>query len=684
MKFTSIIKVLVLSISLTFHAVKSMGAIIAAEPLIQTLSFTSDPGGCNEIDLHFVPGDGSRRLVVACPDVPVTHFPADGVGYSAGSLFGSGSNLGNNNFVVYNSGGSQTTITGLDGGREYYFAIFELNGTGSNSNYLLTGYLETNEIAPGFTITVSSSSGDMCEDDSVKLEVHGALAYSWSPSGSLSSNSDSVVWATPSNTTQYTVVGFDTSSGCNDSKNITITVYSLPNVTLGNFSNRCENGSLVNLTSGSPSGGVYSGTGVSGTQFNPAVAGVGQHKITYTYSDIHGCASTDSSTITVLSAPVVSFSTLSDVCLDAPAFTLTGGSPSGGAYSGTGVSSGQFSPSNAGAGQWQIRYIYTDGSGCKDTAYSTEEVHELPVVDFATLSPVCLNVPPFNLTQGTPAGGIYTGIGVSNSQFSPLVSGAGTFIINYQYSDSNGCDDEDTSYITVNTLPSVNFSSLSPRCQNGGPLTLTGGSPGGGTYSGPGVGAGVFYSAVAGAGQHTITYTYTNPNNCSNNATQSITVNPKPLPDLGPDVIVCADGFAHLTAGNFTTYLWSTGANTSSINVDTLNRGLGTFPFSIIVTNSFSCSNRDTILVTFDNCTGVNNIVGSHNVTVFPNPSNTHFTISAEEKSDLSIYDLKGVLVFEIKNAPAIFTFGDELSAGAYMLTVKKNQSVINKLIIKN
>src|SRR5438128_1775108 len=82
---------------------------IAPEPTIQTFSFTATPGDCNEIDLDFIPGDGSRRIIICRPDAPVSKLPHDSVGYSAGSFFGTGSNLGENNFVVYNSGSSTST-----------------------------------------------------------------------------------------------------------------------------------------------------------------------------------------------------------------------------------------------------------------------------------------------------------------------------------------------------------------------------------------------------------------------------------------------------------------------------------------------------------------------------------------------------------------------------------------------
>ena len=658
---------------------------IASEPLIQTISFNASPGSCSEIDLSFVPGDGSRRIVIACANVPVSEFPVDAQGYSAGNIFGTGAHLGNGNYVVYNAGGTSTTITGLSGGTEYYFAIFELNGSGSNANYLLSGYLQENEIATGLSISVSSSSGDMCAGDSVQLEVHGAETYDWTPSGSLSSETDSVVWAKPNSTTQYSVEGSENASGCTDTKTLTITVYSLPNVTIGNYSNKCENGNIVTLNSGSPSGGTYSGTGVSGNTFSPENAGVGQHTITYTYVDIHQCSKKATTSILVINSPVVNFSTLNDVCFGASPFVLTGGSPVGGTYSGTGVSGGQFGPALAGIGTHSIRYIFTDGSGCSDTAFTNQVVHALPNVNFAPLQSVCLNNQSFVLTGGTPAGGTYTGTGVSNSQFFPLVSGTGTFLINYNYTDAFGCSDDDTSNIRVHSLPSVSFSNLNPVCQNTGPVVLSGGAPSGGVYSGTGVGGGIFYSGIAGAGQHTITYTYTNSNNCSNSSTEPITVHPKPNPNLGPDRTVCSDVTTNLSGGTFSGYTWSTGEHSQSIEIDTAGYGLGTFAFILNVASSFGCTNKDTILITFDGCNDIANFeINDNRLSIFPNPFTSQFTITTESGSRISLFNISGKLITEIKNAPSVFSLGENLPPGSYFIRMEKKDYVINKLILKN
>ena len=75
------------------------------------------------------------------------------------------------------------------------------------------------------------------------------------------------------------------------------------------------------------------------------------------------------------------------------------------------------------------------------------------------------------------------------------------------------------------TMPPVNLV-LSPDtvCINYTAYALTGGSPTGGTYSGPGVSAGNFDPGVAGVGLHNIIYTYADSNNCSNSDTVQIIV----------------------------------------------------------------------------------------------------------------------------------------------------------------
>ena len=129
-----------------------------------------------------------------------------------------------------------------------------------------------------------------------------------------------------------------------------ITVNAVPTVSMPPFSPVCVNGAVIPLNMGSPAGGTYSGVGVNGAGFTPSAAGVGTHVITYTYTNGAGCTASTSQPITVNALPTVTLANFAPVCLNTAVFALSGGSPTGGSYSGPGVSGGNFNPATAGVG----------------------------------------------------------------------------------------------------------------------------------------------------------------------------------------------------------------------------------------------------------------------------------------------------------------------------------------------
>ncbi|MBL4656817.1 MAG: hypothetical protein JKX73_02370, partial [Flavobacteriales bacterium] len=103
----------------------------------------------------------------------------------------------------------------------------------------------------------------------------------------------------------------------------------------------CVSGALETLT-GSPLGGVFSGTGVVAGTFDPAIAGAGTHQVKYVYDDGFGCMDSSTQTVLVNTLPAVSYLGLnSDYCLNATPASLSG-SPSGGVFSGLGISGSIF------------------------------------------------------------------------------------------------------------------------------------------------------------------------------------------------------------------------------------------------------------------------------------------------------------------------------------------------------
>lgn len=94
------------------------------------------------------------------------------------------------------------------------------------------------------------------------------------------------------------VAGENTCGLGNYSESITITRY-LPEVTLEPFDWVCLNWPAFELTGGMPASGEYSGPGVENGWFDPAVAGIGTHTITYTYTDPEECENFATETILV-------------------------------------------------------------------------------------------------------------------------------------------------------------------------------------------------------------------------------------------------------------------------------------------------------------------------------------------------------------------------------------------------
>ncbi|MEI6508790.1 MAG: YCF48-related protein [Bacteroidota bacterium] len=90
--------------------------------------------------LNWTNGNGAARIVVACANSNTLVAPSYGVSYSASSTFGSGSQIGTGNYVVYNGTGSSCTVSGLNYLTAYYFRVYEYNGTGTNTNYLTSSF----------------------------------------------------------------------------------------------------------------------------------------------------------------------------------------------------------------------------------------------------------------------------------------------------------------------------------------------------------------------------------------------------------------------------------------------------------------------------------------------------------------------------------------------------------------
>ncbi|MDF2450498.1 MAG: hypothetical protein K0S26_2 [Bacteroidota bacterium] len=128
-------------------------------------------------------------------------------------------------------------------------------------------------------ITVSSTGSSVCAGNSATLTASGAGNYTWSPSGSLSSATGTVVTATPSVSTNYTVTGV--SATCTTSTTHSVTVINSPtttasaSATLSCITNTVNLNSILagmNYTWTSPAGGGIA-TGVNSQNATTSLPG---------------------------------------------------------------------------------------------------------------------------------------------------------------------------------------------------------------------------------------------------------------------------------------------------------------------------------------------------------------------------------------------------------------------------
>lgn len=267
---------------------------------------------------------------------------------------------------------------------------------------------------------------------------------------------------------------------------------------------------LVQLV-GSPAGGFFAGAGIApgSSVFNPAVAGPGIHQIYYLVGSGR-CPASAFTTIMVEGLPALDAGPPIRVCANDPPVTL-GGNPPGGFWTGTGVTQSGlgiyvFTPSMALVGKHILTYSFLGTAACPG-ATDTLSVTVRPVADSARVpadTTLCASSAPFRLRGGLPAGGVWSGPGVTGSlatgfTFTPSPTLVGSQSITYTgpVANPSTCPPKASRAIQLNSGIVQLYVPLSVVCSTAAPQVLQA-SPGGGIWTGPGV-----------AGSPTLGYTFT-------------------------------------------------------------------------------------------------------------------------------------------------------------------------------
>ena len=228
-----------------------------------------------------------------------------------------------NAFVLqggFPQGGTYTGV-GVSG------SVFDPNISGIGSHTVTYSYTDSNNCTSSTQfpivvleanidpVSISASLYEICNGNSTTISIDNSnqlingSQWVWYKgscgTGTLigSTTTNNQITVSPATTSNYYVRsegGLCPASNC---IGLTVDVYTLE-THLSEFDKICgEDHPIFELEGGNPSGGTFSGNGVNNGFFDPKIAGVGNHNITYTYT-LGPCVATDVETIQIENSPI--------------------------------------------------------------------------------------------------------------------------------------------------------------------------------------------------------------------------------------------------------------------------------------------------------------------------------------------------------------------------------------------
>jgi gliding motility-associated-like protein len=371
--------------------------------------------------------------------------------------------------------------------------------------------------------------------------------------------------------------------------------------------------------------------------FDPKKAGVGTHRITYTWDNgltgALNCKGTSSIDVTVTGGPTITPSALPAVCQGTTSTTM--------AYTSTGTPT-QYSidwnaaantagfvdvtntaltatpqtinlPAGAASGTYTGSLTVKNAAGCSSAAQNiTVTINAKTTPTFAAMANVCQNatapVLPTSSTN-TPA---ITGT------WAPAVSTANLGTTTYTFTPGAGqCANTATNTITVATPVTPTFAAIPAVCQGATAPTL----PTSSTNT-PAI-TGTWSPVVSTASAGTTTYTFTpTTGQCATTATTTVTVNAKPTVTVPSSLSYCAG--ATVPTSTFTstptgaTFAW-TNSGDATIGVGASGTG-NIASFTAVNATATAKVANISVIPTLNSCAGT---ASTFTITVNPKPTVT-------------------------------------------------------------
>ncbi|MGP8217582.1 MAG: gliding motility-associated C-terminal domain-containing protein [Bacteroidia bacterium] len=466
------------------------------------------------------------------------------------------------------------------------------------SSYCSVLYQGTVDVSTHF-MSMNIPSASICTGgNGVTLAGTGALFYKWSPATGLSSSNSDTVVANPTKTTTYTVIG-TSSSGCNDTTTVTVTVNTKPVLMVtGPSAPVCPN---------TPTQLVA--TGASGYTWNPAApltcdtcsitnANVSKDTTFIVIGTTGGCSDTDSVSVKVFPLPSVSIVTTPTQC-DTNDGTATATVSGSGPYTYSWSPVGGTTDSATGLPAGSYVLTITDTSKCIITQSCVVKITPSPTVTATSIPSGCdtatgkaianvIDIPP-----APPYKYLWSPGGGTSDPDTKL--GAGIYTVTV--TDSNHCKGTaftivEDSGLTVNNWRN-DVSCFGGSNGEAAPTVVIGTGTPPYTYSWSNIGSSTTDTVKnLSLGQYTVTVT--DSNHCTSVDTVNIwqptivTATITPINLLEPSCFDSVNGKMSVTPGGGTppySYLWNTVPKQTG---DTAS-GLATGTYSVQVTDNNGC-----------------------------------------------------------------------------------------------
>ena len=426
------------------------------------------------------------------------------------------------------------------------------------------------------TLAISASASTICSGTSTTLTASGAGNYVWNTGATTST-----ITVSPTSTTTYTLTG-STGACTGTPQTIVITVDPTPTVIVSASATTICSGSSTTLTaSGATTYSWNTGATTSSITVSP-----GSTK-TYTVTGMMGgCSSTPQTIIIIVDpTPTVTVSALPATICSGSSSTLTAGGAASYSWStGETTSSITVSPGTT------TIYTVTGTSGaCSAQKTITVIVDPTPTVNItASSGTICSGASSTLTASGATSYSWSTGETTSSITVSPGTTT--TYTVTGTLCTNNV---QQTVTITVNPTPTLSVIASSGTICSGSSATITASGVSNYTWSN-----GATTSSITISPGTTTTYTVSGSTGACNAIPQTTVITVDPTPTItvnATPTVICSGASSTLTAGGATTYVWSTGATTSSI---TVSPGANT-TYTVTGTTG-PCSETQTVTVIVD------------------------------------------------------------------------------------